>query len=209
MENIARKTQYPCANREKGCHSLFSREQIVEHSDFCPYEKINCPFQIINNCPWEGFNKDLPEHAYAAHSYNVIELSTSPPSVDANGVLRFLYNFENSFLLYYQVRDGILYGAMKLFGKTSEARRYMCDFKILAENGEEINGSFKVRPIKEDWDQIFNSGNCFSVDLVKYRQFRARNLLNLTTTVHELPTISDTFNMVLRVVQCVTCFLVN
>jgi hypothetical protein len=31
------------------------------------YEKINCPFKIRCNCPWQGFKSYMKEHAKAAH----------------------------------------------------------------------------------------------------------------------------------------------
>jgi hypothetical protein len=48
---------------------------------------------------------------------------------------------------------------MKLIGASSEARKYKCEFKLIAGNGnEEISGTFLVRRSTEDWETIFNSG---------------------------------------------------
>ena len=68
LENIIRRQNYPCANRQSGCLELLSIENIAEHKAVCIYEKIKCPFQINWNCSWKGFKSDLKEHAQAAHT---------------------------------------------------------------------------------------------------------------------------------------------
>jgi hypothetical protein len=180
LENIARKQKLPCANRQSGCLQLFSIEHIAEHHAACVYGTIKCPFQIIGKCSWKGIKSDLKVHAKAAHAKDFFENSVArSPKIAVD--LGILSCFDHLFTYYQQIRDGRLYGAFQLIGTKSEASRYKSEFKLLAANGiEQISNTFLVRGSTEEFETIFNSGRCLSLDVSTAKTFLVGNKLNLT-----------------------------
>jgi E3 ubiquitin-protein ligase SIAH1 len=139
LENIARRLNYPCANRMSGCLDLFSFKNITEHHAVCVHGKINCPFQMTENCSWKGLEGDLKEHAKAKHPNNFHEKSVLQ-SAYLSDVLVILSCFGNLFTFCRKIKDGRLYCAVQLIGKSSEASKYKCKFTLPATNGiEEIS----------------------------------------------------------------------
>jgi len=67
MENIVRRQNYPCVNRQNGFLGSFCIQNIAKHQDVCVYEKIKCPFHLLKKYSWNGFKNDVKEHAKAVH----------------------------------------------------------------------------------------------------------------------------------------------
>ena len=183
LEDIARRQDYTCANRQSGCLELFSIEHIAEHHHICLYRKIECPFKL-NWCSWNGFKSDLKEHAKAAHPAWFFENSTFRSDIFEDKILRLVSCFGELFMYYKRIQDGRLYGAVQLIGTSSEASKYKCEFTLRAANGvEQISNTFLVRSFTEDFESIFNSGKCLRLDEVTVRNFLVGNNLNLTVTL--------------------------
>ena len=180
LENIARRIKYPCANRQRGCHELFSVENIAKHQGVCVYGKIKCPMHLLKMCSWNGLKNDLKEHAKAEHPGNFFEVSSfTSPYLSAN--LGFLWCFGQLFTYYKQTRGGRLYCAVQLIGTSSEASKYKCEFTLRAANDiEQICKTFLVRGYSEDFEAIYNSGKYLSLDEGIIRDFLKENKLNLT-----------------------------
>jgi E3 ubiquitin-protein ligase SIAH1 len=178
LENMARSQKYPCANRQSGCLDLFSIEHIAKHHAVCVYGKIKCPFHLLKKCSWNGLKSTLKEHAKATHPDNFAENSSFYiPQLHALGILSC---FRELFTYYQQIRDGRLYAAVQLIGTSSEASKYKCEFTLRAANGiEQISKTFLVRGYSEDFEAIFNSGKCLSLEEVTARNFFVKNELNL------------------------------
>jgi hypothetical protein len=179
LENIARSQKYPCANRQSGCLEIFSIEHIAKHNAVCVYGKIKCPLHLLKLCSWTGLKSNLKEHAKATHpnyfvevsSFYIPQLSETLVIVSCFGEL-FTYNQE--------LHDGRLYSAVQLIGTSSEASEYKCEFILRAANGiEQISKTFLVQGYSEDWETIFNSGKCLSLEEVTVRNFFVQNELNL------------------------------
>ena len=180
LENIARSRKYPCANRQSGCLEFFSIEHIAEHHAGCVYGNIKCPFHVLKTCFWNGLKNDLKEHAKAAHPTNFFEDSFFRIST-LEDYLVFTFCFDQLFSFYKHIKDGRLYGAVQLIDTSSEASKYKCEFTLRAENGiEQISNIFLVPGYSEDWETIFNSGKCLSLEEVRARNFFVQNKLNLT-----------------------------
>jgi len=119
LENIARSKNYPCANRQRGCLDL----HIAEHQAICVYGKIKCPFKLNNNCSWNGFKSGLKEHAKAAHTAYLFELSSFHSSLFEDRIMNLFFCFGELFVQYKRIRDGRLYCAVQLIGTSSEASK--------------------------------------------------------------------------------------
>ena len=182
LENIVRRQKYPCVNKQRGCHDLLSIEHIAEHVAVCVYGKIKCPMYLDKTCSWNGLKNDLKEHAKAAHPKFFLESSKfgSSKSVDS---LAFISCFGELFTYYQQIKDGRLYCAVQLIGKSIDASKYKCEFTLRAANGiEQISKTFLVRCYEEDFETIFNSELCFCLNekAVKYFLEGSNQKLNKT-----------------------------
>jgi len=179
LENIARRLNYPCVNRQNGCLGSFSIQNIAIHQAVCEYGKIKCPFHIYWRCPWVGFKCNLKKHAQASHPESFIESSKIRfVRLEAFVILSCygeLFTYNQLF------RDGEFYGAAQLINKSSEASKYKCVFTLRAANGiEQINKTFLVRSYAEDWKTSFSSGKCLRLAEVTIRKFSVQNNLNLS-----------------------------
>ena len=179
LENIARSQKYPCANRQSGCLEFFSIEQIAKHNAACVYGKINCPLHLIKMCSWNGLKNDLKKHAKAAHPDYFVEVSSFYiPQLSKTLVI--VSCFDELFTYNQEINSGRLYGAVQLIGTSSEASKYKCEFILRAANGiEQISKTFLVQGYSEDWETIFNSGKCLSLEEVTARNFLVQNELNM------------------------------
>ena len=186
LENIARRLKYPCANKRSGCLGIFSIEHIAQHHAVCVYGKIKCPFHLYETCSWNGPKSDLKEHGEAAHPGYFME-ETSFHSPYLSGALAVLSCFGELFTCYLQKRDGRLYGAVQLIGSSREASKYKCEFTLRAANGiEQISKIFIIQGYSEDFETIFNSGNCLNLDEQTVDNFVEENVLNLYIYVHKM-----------------------
>jgi hypothetical protein len=179
LENIARSQKYPCANRQSGCLEFFSIEHIAKHQAGCVYGKIKCPLHLLKTCSWNGLKSNLKEHAKAAHPNYFVEVSSFYiPQISETLVI--VSCFGELFTYYQEIHDGRLYGAVQLIGTSSEASEYKCEFILRAANGvEQISKTFLVHGYSEDWETIFNSGKCLSLEEATARNFFVQNELNL------------------------------
>ena len=92
----------------------------------------------------------------------------------------FVSHFCELFTYHKSRKDGIYYCAVQLFGTSSEAAKYKCQFKLYAANGvEQISSIFFVRSSSEDFETIFNSGKCLSLEEVTAKNFIVQNEFNL------------------------------
>jgi hypothetical protein len=186
LENIVRSQKYPCANRQNGCLDRFSIEHIAEHHAVCVYQKIKCPFHVYETCSWNCIKKDLKEHAKEAHADSLLEES-SFCSPHLSGDLAIVSCFGELFTFYLQIRDGRYYAAVQLIGTSSEASKYKCEFALRAANGiEQISKTFFVQGYSEDFEAIFNSGNCLNLDEQTVKKFVERNELKLDIDLYAM-----------------------
>jgi hypothetical protein len=187
LENIIRRQKYPCVNRQSGCLELFSIEHINEHNAVCIYGKIKCPFDLAENCSWNGFKNDFKEHVTAAHSGTFFENSELYSTLFEDKILTVLSCFGELFVHYKRIVDGKLYCAAQLIGTSSEASKYKCEFTLRATNGiEQISKTFLVRSYTEDFESSFNSGKCLRLDEVTVRNFVEEDKLNLIVTLSKV-----------------------
>jgi hypothetical protein len=179
LENIARRLKYPCANRQNGCLELFSIEHIAKHHAGCVYGIIKCPLHLYKACSWKGLKNEIKKHAKAAHPGCFLEQS-SFHSPHISGGLAVISCFGELFTYYLQKRDGRYYGAVQLIGTSSEASKYKCEFTLRAANGiEQISNTFFVQGYSEEFEIIFNSGNCLNLDEQTIKKFVVDNKLKL------------------------------
>jgi hypothetical protein len=130
-------------------------------------------------CSWNGLINDLKKHAKIVHPRYILEES-SYHSPHLSGSLVVLSCFGELFTCCVQKRDGRHYGAVQLIGTSREASRYKCEFKLSAANGiEQICKTFVVQGYSENFEAIFNSGNCFNLDEQTVNNFVEKNVLNL------------------------------
>jgi hypothetical protein len=183
LENIIRKQEFPCANRQSGCLELLSIEHIAEHRGVCVYETIICPCHLFNLCSWNGLKNNLKEHAKEAHSKITVNEPTFLSSALSSAVA-FVSHFGELFMYHKRKKDGRYYCAVQLMGTRSEAAKYKCDFTLRAANGiEQIRNTFLVQGYSEDWETSFNSGKCLRLDEATLRNFLVGSKLDLTVTL--------------------------
>jgi hypothetical protein len=165
---------------------LFSIEHIAKYHAVCIYGKIKCPANSFETCSWNGLKRNLKGHATATHPGSFLEESGFH-SPHLSGSLTVLSCFGDLFTCYIQKRDGRYYGAVQLIGTSSEASKYKCEFTLLAANGvEEIRKTFFVQGYSENFETIFNSGNCFSLDEHTVNNFVEDNELNLAIVLYTM-----------------------
>ena len=186
VENIVRKLKFPCVNRQNGCFDMLSIDHIAEHHAVCVYIKIKCPFHLFETCSWNGLKKDFKRHAKEAHPHYVLEVSSfHSPHLPETLVL--LSCFGELFTHYLQKHDGRYYAAVQMMGASSEASKYKCEFTLRAANGiEQISKTLFVQGYSEDFETIFNSGNCFNLDEKTVNNFVEQNELSLYITLYRI-----------------------
>ena len=186
LENIAKRLKYPCTNKKSGCLERFSIEHIAKLQAVCVYGKIKCPFHLYGTCSWNGLKNHFKEHAKAAHTgYFMEESSFHSPYLQ--GALSVLSCFGELFTYYLEKTGGRYYGAVQLIGTSSEASKYKCEFTLRAANGiEQISKTFLVQGYSEDFEKVFNSGNCFNLDEQTVNNFVEGNELNLYICLHTM-----------------------
>ena len=183
LENMVRRQKYPCANRQNGCLEFFSIEHISEHHAVCVYGKIECPSPPFKYCSWYGFKKDVKEHVKAAHQTAFLEVPTFTDCYFSRSWACVTY-FGELFTYCKVELDGRFYAAVQLIGKSSEASKYKCEFKLSAANGiEQISKTFLVRGYLEDFETIFNSRKCFNLDEETAKIFVVDEKLNMFVTL--------------------------
>ena len=183
LENIVRSQKYPCVNRQSGCRELFSIEHIAKHHAVCVYGKIKCPLHLLKNCSWNGFKNDLKEHAKVAHPKYVFEGSTFHFPLLSES-LAIVYYFREIFTCCLQKKDGRYYGAVQLTGTSNEPSKYKYEYTLRAANGiEQISNTFLVQGYSEDFETIFNSKKCLTLDEETINLFVADDKLNLIVTL--------------------------
>jgi hypothetical protein len=183
LENIARRLKFPCVNRQNGCLELFSIEHITKHHAICVYGKIKCPFHLLKMCSWNGLKNDLKGHAKAAHRGWFWQKPTFLFPLLSEYLVILSY-FGELFTFYKQKKDGRYYAAVQLIGPSSEASKYKCEFTLRAANGiEQICNTFLVQSYSEDFETIFNSGICLSLDEKTEKHFVKGNEFNMTATL--------------------------
>jgi len=123
----------------------------------------------------------LKEHAKAAHPDYFFEQSGFSYS-QTSGALAIMSCFGELFTYCLRKRDGRYYGAVQLIGTSSEASKYKCEFTLSAANGiEKISKTFLVQGYTEEFETIFNSGNCLNLDEQTVKKFVVENKLKLNT----------------------------
>jgi len=186
LENIVRQQEFPCGNKERGCTALFSIENIAEHNDVCGYAKTKCPLRLINCCSWEGHKNNFKEHVQEVHGEYIVYNPTFHCQVLSRNVM-FVSHFGELFTYHKRRKDGIYYCPVQLFGTSSEAAKYECEFKLMAANGKDgISSKFSVSSYSEDFETIFNSGMCLRLDGKTAQKFLVERDLNLTITLSKL-----------------------
>ena len=182
LEDIARRQKYPCVNRLRGCRELFSLQHIAKHHDVCVYGIIKCPYHLIKACSWNGLKSDFKKHIGEAHSNSIVmETFRSPNLLEAVAFISF---FGEVFAYYKQKKDGRYNCAVQLIGTSSEASKYKCEFTLRAANGiEQISKTFLVQGYSEDFETIFNSKKCLTLDEETINLFVADDKLNLIVTL--------------------------
>ena len=185
LEDIARRVKYPCANRQRGCLEFFSIEHINEHHAVCVYGKIKCPLHLFKTCSWNGLKNDLKEHAKAAHAGYFFEVSAVKSSVLlVKDCVAVASCFGELFTYSQQKKDDRYNFVVQLIGTRSEASKYKCKFTLRAANGiEKISNTFFVQGYSEDFETIFNSRNCLSLDEETINRFGVDGKHNLTVTL--------------------------
>jgi len=183
LEEIARSQKYPCANRQRGCLECFPIEHIAKHHDVCVYGKMKCHYHFIKTCSWNGLKSDFKQHIVAAHSKSFI-LEPTFRSPLLKGTVGVVSCFGELFAYYKQKKDGRFYCAVQLIGTNNEASKYKCEFTLRAANGiEQISNTFLVRSYTEDFEKIFNSRKCLSLDEETINLFVVDEKHNLTVTL--------------------------
>jgi hypothetical protein len=128
----------------------------------------------------------LKEHAKAAHPDYILEESSLHSPYLSEG-LAILSCFGELFTYYLQKREGRYYAAVQLIGTSSEASKYKCEFTLRAANGiEQISKTFLVHRSSENFETIFNSGNCFNLDEKTVKNFVEGNELNLYINLYKV-----------------------
>jgi len=183
LEDIVRRQKYPCANRQSGCLEWFSIERIAKHHAGCVCGKINCPFDLLEPCSWNGLKSEFKEHVRAAHSKSLF-LEPKFPSPILNCAVAVVSCFGELFTYVKQKKDGRYNCAVQLIGTSSEASKYKCEFTLRAANGiDQISKTFLVQGYSEDFETIFKSRKCLNLDEETINLFVVDGKLNLTVTL--------------------------
>jgi hypothetical protein len=143
--------------------------------------RIGAPY--IYNISHLRVKSDLKRHAKTAHPKHVLEVTTFI-SYGLSAGLAIISCFGELYTYYKQIKEGRMYVAVQLIGTSSKASKYKCEFTLHAANGiEQISNTFLVQGYSEDFETIFNSGECLNLDEETLKHFAEENKLNLTITL--------------------------
>jgi hypothetical protein len=71
LENLAKKSVFPCSKRSYGCTAFLGADFIMEHKNICLYRThTSCPLVVIPkvSCNWKGHSSDLRNHIQMDHN---------------------------------------------------------------------------------------------------------------------------------------------
>jgi E3 ubiquitin-protein ligase SIAH1 len=185
LEKIARRLQYPCTNRDRGCTLTFPIDLLYDHQVICKHGQIQCPINKVQvACPWKGKLSDLKEHVRDAHREYFSDTADFNARTVAEAAASIIFCFGGVFLYYKRIKNGRFYCVIQLIGSHAEASKYKSEFKLRAENGiDQITETFIVRSFMEDFETSFSSGKCLRLDDEVIRNFVTHGKLNLTITI--------------------------
>ncbi|KDR07292.1 E3 ubiquitin-protein ligase siah-1-like [Zootermopsis nevadensis] len=185
LEKIARRQQYPCTNRDRGCPQVFSMDLIADHHAVCRYGPLRCPMNKFPSvsCSWKGLLSEIKKHVQDSHEAYFKDTPYVRSHYVGNGeAVRFITN--ETFLCYKRIKDDKLFCVVQLVGTKEEASKYKSQFTLCGGNGvDKIVETFVVRSFTEDFCESFQSGKCLILDDRVIRNFVVDGKLNLTISV--------------------------
>jgi E3 ubiquitin-protein ligase SIAH1 len=188
LEKIARRQQYPCTNRDKGCTHVFPMELIADHHVVCRYGPLRCPLNKFPSviCSWKGLMSKFKTHVRDSHgSYYKDAPHVASHNVGNGEAVRFIS--DEIFLYYKRIKDGKWSAVVQLVGTKEEASQYKCQFTLCGANGvDKIVETFVVRSFTEDFSDSFRSGKCLMLDDKVVRNFVVDGKLNLTVSISRI-----------------------
>lgn len=188
LENIARRQNFPCVNRERGCSAILPMDQILEHQAVCKYGKIKCPLNKIQSetCPWTGNVDDLMMHFSQNHKYQYV-CKSSYLSDGVSDYHAIMFAKGEAFIFYKQFREEKLYSVVQIIGSSEDASNFTSTFTLSSSAGiEHVTATYFVRSFKEDVEDSFETGKCLILDRNVIRNFISNGNLNMTVEITRL-----------------------
>lgn len=177
LENLTKKVKYPCTNRKFGCKETHYVDFITTHQGICPYAPNVCPFIEENKCSWADHISDMKTHLLECHSEDVrveteeTSFVINTESVELKGC-KVVFAHNETFYVNIRRKMNIYYIAVRCVGTPENDSKYgyRISFKRL-DDIESITVCHVVRSASEDLDQIYESGNCFSLPFHLLKRF--------------------------------------
>jgi len=175
LENLSKRVKYPCTNRKSGCKETHPMGLIKHHEDVCRYAPYMCPFMKEKKCPWANIRSNLKGHLLECHGEDVTVqfeetgLVINIASAEFQGC-KVIFAYNEIFYVHILRRVNNYYIVVRYVGIPGNASKYgyRIRFKKM-DDTESITVCHVARSATEDLDQIFRSGDCFSlpVDVLK------------------------------------------
>lgn len=128
FEDLAEFLTYPCSNKQYGCNSVFTWDNVVAHESVCKYKLIPCIFSnnelfVESQCNWVGDAKGMAEHITLNHKDYWMN----------NTHIKFAFNCINENKVFFTIIAGKLIAVMI---KYESVDKYYC---LVMVNGNEID----------------------------------------------------------------------
>jgi E3 ubiquitin-protein ligase SIAH1 len=177
LENLTKRVKYPCTNRKFGCKETHPVDLIKGHEDVCRYAAYTCPFVKEKQCPWADVRSNLKQHLLECHGEDVTtqfgetSLIINTDSVELQGC-KVVFAHNEIFYVHILRRVDNYYIVVMYVGTPENASKYgysICFKK--KDDTESITVCHVARSFAEDLDQIYQSGDCFSLPLDVLKRF--------------------------------------
>jgi E3 ubiquitin-protein ligase SIAH1 len=177
LENLTKRVKYPCTNRKFGCKETYPVDLIRAHEGVCHFAAYKCPFTKEKQCPWADHLSNFKRHLLDCHGEDVkiqfeeTSLIINTASVELKGS-KVIFAHNEIFYVHILRRKNNYYIVLRYVGTPENATKYkysICFKKT--DDTESITVCHVVRSAAEDLDQIYQSGDCFSLPLDVLNRF--------------------------------------
>jgi hypothetical protein len=189
IEQIASMVKYKCHNYYRGCQTLLSKETVVSHHITCPYSKVTCPLEQIDSvrCQWTGRLHQVLDHVKEQHSNKITNRNYF--SCTSLQDTHWLTVYKGEVFLYFkQKRETHWYATVMSMGITEALFRGVFVLKSFEEGSNEAVEISITVDLIDDFDKMFDSGRCFTLDDATVRNFIKNDEMNMMVSIEEIST---------------------
>lgn len=174
LEMITRNFLFPCKNRTEGCEAKFKLQELYQHEEVCPRQKLcECVIRKYDgrDCPWRGPCSNIWLHVKQTHPTrllfckNIECVVKNFDPIDIFSSVFLIRTLGESFWYYIKQDKGNKFlCAVQYIGSQHRASKYKyeIDFSSLSQTEFKLSFSRSTHPNDKKIEDIFNSEQCMS-----------------------------------------------